>query len=301
MPWRDRAREALAPVAAARAARSGDAKVPWDDWLELDTHTVRTATRCPAMLAAPGSPFEETARTARRRLALALLRVLRDDPTLDPFGALRRVVDDGDADDPWFGLPAWVADLPPGSRTAVAAEAVTLATMVVDWLHPAPLGAVEVEGPRAVYRWEVPGVTVRVSGRAELATGRPSRGNRALLVVSSVGPDDEAGEWEAAHVALAHTLTTGASPARVRVVHLASGWDRNLAVDDDLLDGALERASGALAARLAARFGPPAAPEPGPWCRRCPRVEADCAAGAAWSVAAPRRLGGLPQPTPEPS
>lgn len=291
--WRRRATEALVAVGGDRIRARGD--VAWDDRLVVDAWAVRRADACLASLGGPDEEFVETAATARRRLALAVLRAMRDDPGLAPATAARRVLDDPDAL-PW-SLREWFDGLGEGGRSAAVGAALTRAVAVVEWLHPAPLHRVRVSAPSDRLEWRVPGTALFVKGQVDAWHG-PSAWppERALLVVLGGALDARAVELELGHAALAFTLNAGAVPARVSWLHLPTGEDGRAEADDDRLGAALERAGATVAARVAARFGPEAATTPGPWCRWC-RRRSDCAPGTTWLAAAPARIGGLPVPS----
>lgn len=288
--WRRRAADALGAIGGDRIRVRGD--VAHGDRLTVDGWAVRRAAACLASLGGPEEEFVETAGTARRRLALAVLRAMRDDDGLAPGDAARRVLDDPDAL-PW-GLRDWLDGLGEGGRAAAVGAAVGRAVAIVEWLHPVPLHRVRVAAPSDRLTWRVPGTSVFLTGRIDAWHGPSTWApERALLAVLGGALDPDLVELEVGHVALAFTLNAGAVPARVSWVHLPTGAHGRTEADDDRLAAALDRAGAAVAARVAARFGPEAATTPGPYCRWC-RRRADCGPGSAWVAAAPTRVGGLP-------
>lgn len=286
--WRDRAAALLAPITDLLAIPAGRTPA-WGDILRLDDHAVRRASECLGR-ADEGDDYVDSAANARRRVGLAVLGRMREQPGLDPVTAFREVIADRDA---WFDdlrLLAWLDGLGRGGRGALAAEACGYAAAVAGWVPPARMGDVRISRPGEDFTWTVPGRAVQVKGRCDAMA--PRRGNRPtdrrlLVVVNTLaGADVVAG-----HAALACTLVTAGVPQRVTVLAAATG-KKSFTIDDDVLAAALERLGAAAHAGMAARFGPPAATTPGHWCRRCGRLP-DCVDGTAWIASTPVRFGGL--------
>jgi hypothetical protein len=131
---------------------------------------------------------------------------------------------------------------------------------------------------------------VRVLGKVDLLlnAARAGRSTRVLI-------DLKGGRWFPDHAedmrlyALLFTLRTGTPPLRVATFFLSSGEWQPEEVTEELLVHACGRVAAAVrrAARLREGDGPSL--RPGPWCVRCPRMEA-CpafAAAAARSETAP--------------
>lgn len=282
--WRERVVELLGPITDMVTDRS----IPRGDWLVLDDHRVRLARQCAARPADDATPYVESARNAARRVALAVLGRMSDDPGLDPLTAFDRVLADRDE---VFSprLAGWIDLLGPGGRGALAQEACGRVAAIAAWVPPARLREVTVSGPNDTFTWEVPGRAVQVKSRGEALAPRGARpaGCRILVVASTLAGARAA----AGHAALAYTVSRASVPARVTVLVPASGREAYV-VDEELLDRALERLGLAAHAAVAARFGPPAATTSGTWCRWCPRLD-ECDDGQAWQASHPVRVGGL--------
>ncbi|MEJ7584309.1 MAG: hypothetical protein WKF43_09540 [Acidimicrobiales bacterium] len=287
MQWRLRAESVLAPITERMALTNG-ARALRADLLLLDQWAVDRAGECLAQVV-PDEEFEESVRTARRRVGLAVLARLRMETGLDPLTAFETVMRDRSE---WArgGFLDWLDGLDPGGRGALAAEACGYAIDVVSTIGPHRLGNAAVCGPSDNLDWDVPHRAVRVRGRCDLLHPRGSRPPERRLLVTTSGLLGGA-EVRGAHAALVYTLNAASVPAGVTVLSAAEGSVR-IQVDDDLLDGALSRLAAAAHAAVAARFGPIAAAIPGPWCRRCGR-RGDCDDGDGWVAATPVRAGGL--------
>ena len=277
---------ALAPI-TVQLHRSDGVKPPWEQWINLDVRAVERAAAC-AHAIEPDEGYIESAANARRRVGLALLACIRDDPGLDPLSAFDRVFSERSD---WFSRPLtdWLDALGSGGRGAVAAEACAYAAGVAAWLGSNRLAAVRFSGPSEHLDWELPSRTVRVRGRCDAMIPRGVRpADRRLLVV--VGSLDQA-DGAAGQAALAYTLARGSVPLRVTVLAPATG-SVVIDVDDDRLEEALGRVADAARSVVAARFGPEAEPSAGRWCRRCGRA-GECEQGDAWLATNPVRFGGL--------
>jgi hypothetical protein len=162
-------------------------------------------------------PFAWTARTARRTLGLAAVRLLAVGAVRSPVEAVRVRIEDASR---WVreGSPCashldrWVAGLGSAGRDAVVAEAVTWATRLwcaLDW--PA-LGANPVLG-RDQW-WDSPhSALLALRGRADVRSGRAS-----LVVLS--GPRRDSARAELALVTLVDALRNRGRSEPGRVV----GW-----------------------------------------------------------------------------
>jgi hypothetical protein len=284
--WRQRAAAEIGQVTSL-FPRQPNAKVPWDDIIKLDLHSVRRAARC-LRAADPEDEYEETARNARRRVGLAVLARMREDD-IDPVAAFRSVLDDRNRL-LQERLVGWIDGLGPGGRGALAAEVVTWVAALAAWSPLAQLGHrdadVLLEGS---LDWDVPDRAVKVRAPADVLAPRGVRpAQRRLLVVAANLAE---AELVAGHVALGYTLSRASAPSQVAVLAPASGAAR-FTVDDDLLGTALERLTAAAASAVAARMGPEATATPGWWCQRC-ALHDECAESAAWRAAHPVRFGGL--------
>ncbi len=159
-------------------------------------------------------PFAWSARTARRALGLAAVRLLVAGVARSPVEAVGARLEESsgwvrDGNPCASQLDRWVAGLSPAGRTAVGAEAVTWATRLWCALVWPALGS-----PLGIGRdrwWDSPhSALLALRGRAEVRT------DRANLVVLS-GPRRESVRAELALVTLVESLRTrgGAVPRRV--------------------------------------------------------------------------------------
>ena len=206
--WRATLAEAKSVLARLAVRRAGSGP------FRVTDHEVRVALCGDAADDARQTPFAWTARTARRPLGLAAVRLLAAGGARSPVDAVRARLTEAEG---WVRdgnpcatqLDRWVAGLPAAGRAAVGAEAVTWATRLwcaLDWaaLGPAP----------AVGRdrwWDSPhSALLALRGRAEVRT------DRANLVVLS-GPRRESVRAELALVTLVEALRSrdGALPGRV--------------------------------------------------------------------------------------
>ena len=199
------ARDILAGLAVRRAGAGP---------FRVTGHEIRAALGNDATDHAEQRPFAWSARTARRGLGLAAVRLLVAGSARSPVEAVRARLEEScrwvrDGSPCASQLDRWVAGLPPAGRAAVGAEAVTWATRLwcaLDW--PA-LGS-----PLAIGRdrwWDSPhSALLALRGRAEVRT------ERANLVVLS-GARRESVRAELALVTLVESLRTrgGAVPGRV--------------------------------------------------------------------------------------
>jgi hypothetical protein len=209
--WRAALEEAKAMLAGLAVRRAGAGP------FRVTDHDVRVALHRDAVDRAEPSPFAWSARTARRALGLAAVRLLVAGGARSPVEAVHARLDESarwvHTGNPCASqLDRWVAGLSPAARTAVGAETVTWATRLwcaVDW---AALAA-----PPAIGRdrwWDSPhSALLALRGRAEVRT------DRANLVVL-VGPRRDSVRAELALVTLVESLRTrgGDIPGR------AVGW-----------------------------------------------------------------------------
>jgi len=177
-------------------------------------HEVRAALCGDAADLAEQPPFAWSARTARRALGLAAVRLLVAGGARSPVEAVCARLEESsgwvrDGNPCASQLDRWVAGLSPAGRTAVGAEAVTWGTRLWCALDWSALGS-----PLGIGRdrwWDSPhSALLALRGRAEVRT------DRANLVVLS-GPRRESVRAELALVTLVESLRTrgGAVPGRV--------------------------------------------------------------------------------------
>jgi hypothetical protein len=210
--WRDALGAAESALAGLAVRRTGARP------FRVTDHEVRVALERQDEV--DESPFEWSARTARRALGLAAVRTLVAGETRSPVEAVRqrlaesvRWVRDGSA--AASPLDRWVAVLGPAGRAVVAADAVTWATRLwcaLDWTALGALGA-----PPLVGRdrwWDSPhSALLALRSRAEVRTGV------GQLVVLT-GPRRASVRSELALVTLVDALRAHGSVAPARVV----GW-----------------------------------------------------------------------------
>lgn len=209
--WRAALTDAKAMLARLAVRRAGAGP------FRVTDHEVRAALHRDAADRFAPPPFAWSARTARRALGLAAVRLLVAGGACSPVEAVQARLDESAR---WVheGSPCasqldrWVAGLSPAGRTAVGAEAVTWATRLwcaVDW---AALGTPPIIGRDRW--WDSPhSALLALRGRSEV------RSDRANLVVLS-GPRRDSVRAELALVTLVESLRTRGGDVPGRVV----GW-----------------------------------------------------------------------------
>lgn len=205
--WRASLGEAAATLArlAVRRAGAGRFRVTDHD-IRLALHGLRDE--------AEAAPFAWAARTARRPLGLAAVRLLAAGAARSPAEAVRARMDEStrwvrDGSPGATQLDRWLAGLSAAGRAAVGAEAVTWATRLwcaLDWSV--------LDGTPVIGRdrwWDSPhSALLALRGRADVRT------DRASLVVLS-GPRRDSVRAELALVTLVDALRgrRPATPGRV--------------------------------------------------------------------------------------
>jgi len=204
----EEAKDVLAGLAVRRAGAGP---------FRVTGHEIRAALGNDALDPADHQPFAWSARTARRGIGLAAVRLLVAGTARSPLEAVHARLEEScrwarDGSPCASQLDRWVAGLPAAGRAAVGAEAVTWATRLwcaLDW--PA-LGS-----PLSIGRdrwWDSPhSALLALRGRAEL------RSERANLVVLS-GPRRPSVRAELALVTLVESLRNRGAAIPGRVV----GW-----------------------------------------------------------------------------
>ena len=206
--WHAALADATAMLARLAVRRAGAGP------FRVTDHEVRAVLHGDAADRFAPSTFAWSARTARRALGLAAVRLLVAGGARSPVEAVRARLDESarwvhEGNPCATQLDRWVAGLSPAGRAAVGADAVTWATRLwcaVDWaaLGPAP----------AIGRdrwWDSPhSALLALRGRAEVRT------DRANLVVLS-GPRRDSVRAELALVTLVDSLRGrgGGTPGRV--------------------------------------------------------------------------------------
>jgi hypothetical protein len=208
--WDAALQEAKGTLAGLAVRRAG----AWP--FRVTDHEVRCALGDGGAEPADQAPFAWSARTARRALGLAAVRLLVSGGARSPIEAVRARLTESSL---WVRegnpcasqLDRWVAWLPPAGRTAVGAEAVTWATRLwcaLDW---------SALGPAAIGRdhwWDSPhSALLALRGRADVRTATAS-----LVVLS--GPRRASVRAELALVALVEALRNRSGTVPGRVV----GW-----------------------------------------------------------------------------
>jgi hypothetical protein len=180
-------------------------------------HEVRTALAGDTFDIRPDQPFAWSARTARRAIGVAAVRMLVSGAARSPLEAVRgrltessRWIADGSSSA--TQLDRWVDGLTPAGRAAVGAEAVTWATRLwcaLDWAAFAPTPVIGRD-----HWWDSPhSALLALRGRADVRTAS------AHLVVLS-GPRRDSVRAELALVTLVESLRVRGGDAPGRVV----GW-----------------------------------------------------------------------------
>ena len=140
--WRFALQEAKAKLAGLAVRRAGAPR------FRVTDHEVRTALNTESNDPGHGEPFAWTARTARRSIGVAAVRLLAGGAARSPLEAVRSRLDESsrwvrEGSSSATQLDRWVDGLSPAGRAAVGAEAVTWATRLwcaLDWSSfcPAP-------------------------------------------------------------------------------------------------------------------------------------------------------------------
>ena len=205
--WQAAHADATAMLARLAVRRAGAGP------FRVTDHEVRSVLHGDASDRAAPSPFAWSARTARRALGLAAVRLLVAGGARSPVEAVRARLDESarwvrEGNPCASRLDRWLAGLPPAGRAAAGADAVTWCTRLwcaVDW---AALGPAPVIGRDRW--WDSPhSALLALRGRAEVRT------ERANLVVLS-GPRRDSVRAELALVTLVESLRSrGGAPGRV--------------------------------------------------------------------------------------
>jgi hypothetical protein len=209
--WRCAFEDAKAKLAGLAVRRAGASR------FRVTDHEVRTALHAESDDARPDEPFAWSARTARRSVGVAAVRLLAAGAARSPLDAVRsrltessRWVHEGSSSA--TQLDRWVDGLSPAGRAAVGAEAVTWATRLwcaLDWSS--------FSSPPEIGRdhwWDSPhSALLALRGRADV------RADGAHLVVLS-GPRRGSVRAELALVTLVESLRMRGDGGPGRVV----GW-----------------------------------------------------------------------------
>ena len=209
--WRFALEGAKAKLAGLAVRRAGATR------FRITDHEVRTALTTESDDHGHGEPFAWTARTARRSIGVAAVRLLAGGAARSPLEAVRARLAESSR---WVGegsssatqLDRWVDGLTPAGRAAVGAEAVTWATRLwcaLDWSS--------FSSPPEIGRdhwWDSPhSALLALRGRADVRT------DRAHLVVLS-GPRRGSVRAELSLVTLVESLRLRGDGGPGRVV----GW-----------------------------------------------------------------------------
>lgn len=209
--WNSSLTDAKSKLAGLAVRRAGTVR------FRVTDHEVRTALAGDTIDAGPGQPFAWSARTARRAIGVAAVRMLASGAARSPLEAVRirlaessRWVAEGSSSS--TQLDRWVDGLAPGGRAAVGAEAVTWATRLwcaLDWPALAPMPVIGRD-----HWWDSPhSALLALRGRADVRTAS------AHLVVLS-GPRRDSVRAELALVTLVESLRVRHGDAPGRVI----GW-----------------------------------------------------------------------------
>lgn len=181
----------------------------------------RTAGQAASARRAQPDPFRWSARTARRKIGLAAVRICADGCAASPVDAVTLVMADpagpsGLGPNGPGSCADWLASLAPPARALVQAEAVTWATRLwtaIEWPRVTPRPVVG--GADRWWHWNG-AVRVALRGRADVRVPGP-RGAQLSVVGGSPAP---AARSALCLAALVDVLTRGAAHAPSRVV----GW-----------------------------------------------------------------------------
>ncbi|HUO48438.1 MAG TPA: hypothetical protein VMU09_06355 [Acidimicrobiales bacterium] len=205
--------------------------LPPGEQLVLDAHRLRLATTDPERCAGDGE-FAPSPRLTKRAIGVtAVARWVRGH-AVAPSAGVRDVLaaglDDlvaaadpalaGAVRPPWWA--EWYAELGPGGRAVVEAEAVTWATQLATALRWERIDPPPVVGGRDDW-WQCPGACqLTLKGRAEVRAPVPAAGGRQALVLVASGIPGLAWRTELGFAALVASLVRGERGAPVRSV----GW-----------------------------------------------------------------------------
>jgi hypothetical protein len=209
--WRGSLTDAKLKLAGLAVRRAGTVR------FRITDHEVRTAFGGDTFDAGPEQPFAWSARTARRAIGVAAVRMLANCSARSPLEAVRnrltessRWVADGSSSA--TQLDRWIDGLSPAGRAAVGAEAVTWATRLwcaLDWSALVPTPVIGRD-----HWWDSPhSALLALRGRADVRTA-----STHLVVLS--GPRRDSVRAELALVTLVESLRVRGDEAPGRVV----GW-----------------------------------------------------------------------------
>jgi hypothetical protein len=295
----DRAVARLGVLLGRQAAR-----LPGESAVVVDHFALTRALTCPASRAvdAEPDPFAWSPRTSMRWLGTKALEAWATGVTPDVAAAVRSACGDGprdEAEGDLWGPQLWLRD------EAGIAERIETIASVQQWAEQAaqwaPWRIWHERGRRL--RFEPGRATwprrsaVAVRGRW-LADLRPDPASRQRVQVLLLGSDPSSADATAAvHLAaLGGWLAeprSGRGPARTVTIHPATGDVVAHAIDEALLESAVDDVLTAADTLVTASVGAPLTTNPGPQCRWCPRRDA-CDEGTAWLTRPDRRIAGLP-------
>jgi len=209
--WSSALEEAKSKLAGLAVRRAGAVR------FRVTDHEVRTALSPDAVAGHADAPFAWSARTARRSIGVAAVRLLLAGTARTPLEAVRYRLNESslwvrDGSSSATQLDRWIDALAPAGRAAVAAEAVTWATRLwcaLDWssFPSSPIVGRD-------HWWDSPhSALLALRGRADVRTGT------AHLVVLS-GPRRGSVRAELALVTLVEALRHRGCDVPGRVV----GW-----------------------------------------------------------------------------
>ena len=209
--WASSLADAKSKLAGLAVRRAGTVR------FRVTDHEIRTTFDGDTFDAGPVQPFAWSARTSRRAIGVAAVRMLASGAARSPLDAVRcrltessRWVADGSSSA--TQLDRWIDGLTPAGRAAVGAEAVTWATRLwcaLDWAAFAPTPVIGRD-----HWWDSPhSALLALRGRADVRTAS------AHLVVLS-GPRRDSVRAELALVTLVESLRARGDDAPGRVL----GW-----------------------------------------------------------------------------
>ncbi|MFM7069980.1 MAG: hypothetical protein ACKOYM_11050, partial [Actinomycetes bacterium] len=237
------------------------------DGVVLDAFDI--TARCPRQFAAPSSDtYEDSVRTARRRVGLVALRRLSASGGT-PAAAVRDAL--ADRSDWPVGLARWCEQLDRGGRVALAAAATTWVVGALRIVGSGP--GTQWSPPFPKPAWNLPGWLVRVSAAVDATAGNTETGDRLLVLADRAPSADD--RLRSGFVALVWGVGKGEMPVRVALGAPATGTMQRTTVDSAMLDLAVDRFEELLSYRA-----DPASAPPLPWrgCAHCDLLD-ECEAG----------------------
>lgn len=256
----------LAAVAAEWFPVPDSGRVAYGDRVIVDAYSVWASTQCPGILGAPGEPFVESSRVARRRIGLAALdemvRPTSGRVPANAVAAVREVIAPGRSQVP-DSLASWIDQLDDSGLAQVVADASTWVTAVCAAVGPEQLARLRWLGSRVLQEFRFPDTLVALTARWEAQTEpRPGIG---VVLIADRADEPLRNVVEAEHVMCVAAMC-GVEVDRVTVVDVRARLLRRVTAEPDSMDAARSRI-----VRVLDAVSSPDDVElsPGPHCRFC--------------------------------